>query len=75
MTPLQRELEEFLKKRGIIPLFYPYMRGSKIIEFIVNGHESDMENLVGHTFSNKRHRLTFSMMRNKGYACNFQPLY
>lgn len=51
------------------------MRGSKIIEFIVNGHESDMENLVGHTFSNKRHRLTFSMMRNKGYACNFQPLY
>ena len=69
MTPLQQELKEFLQEKGVTPLFYPYTRGSKVKE-----QESAMANLIGHTFSNKYHRLTFSPIRYGRYACNFQPL-
>lgn len=75
MTPLQQELKGFLQEKGVTPLFYPHTRGSKVIEFAVRKEqESAMANLIGHTFSNKYHRLTFSPIRYGGYACNFQPL-
>lgn len=76
MTRLQQELWEFLQEKGVTPSFYPYTRGSKVIMFSVIGNKehSAVIKLMGHTFSNGKHRLTFSSMQYGGYACNFQPL-
>lgn len=76
MTQLQIELKRFLLGKGVTAYFYPPIRGSKIVEFLVLGSEQRgiMADLLGHTFSNNKHKLTFSSTRNGGYACNFQPL-
>lgn len=76
LTPLQQELSAFLLKKKVTPYFYPYTKGSKVIEFVVMGvkQRSVMVKLLGGTFVSNRHKLTFRSTQQGGYICSFQPL-
>lgn len=73
---LKDELREFLQQKGVTPLFYPTIRGSKIVEFIVRTKKEEevVNSLLNNTHKNSNHRLTFGTTRYGAYCCNFQPL-